>query len=493
MIYDVPVNEQFDPGYYGSQVQKSMPVFSTTGKGPQGDKGDKGDKGNTGATGPQGPQGPKGEVGPQGLPGRDMVFSDLNDAQLARIYRHSAYAVNKSEDAYFITNLASMAVIPIPIADFEDSFDLLFVDVEGLDLAEGVDYTISGNAITLATPIIHIGTKVHFRALSYDLPEGDKTVENVIENYYDDYTYIANNIGDNDIKTNMIENDAITTAKIDDGAVTTSKLSNGAVSFDKLDNSVINAISLKQYEYTDMSMFERIGVLGDSFCSGSLYLAENDRHSNYQQSWGAQIARQHGIEFVPYAVGGWGSYNFLYNNSDNWRNYGSYKLQEDFSDPDKICGLYIICFGINDSNPANTFGDKTGGTEYIGNANDINPSDYTLNANSFWGNVSAICSMIKENAPDALIVLTTLARFGSSRYDDYSAEIPDIATANGVRYITLTDDPFFTSEYYTHKSLDHPTAPLYAGMARAISRLIQRDMVENWEYYQYFRGINNSL
>ena len=179
MIYDVPVNEQFDPGYYGSQVQKSMPVFSTTGKGPQGDKGDKGDKGDTGATGPQGPQGPKGENGPQGPSGKDLAFSNLTPKELDTIYKHSAYAVNKSEDAYFTTNLTSMFVIPIPIANFEDSFDLLFVDVEGLDLAEGVDYTISGDKIILTQPITHIGTKVHFRALSYDLPDGDKTISRV--------------------------------------------------------------------------------------------------------------------------------------------------------------------------------------------------------------------------------------------------------------------------------------------------------------------------
>lgn len=245
------------------------------------------------------------------------------------------------------------------------------------------------------------------------------------------------------------------------------------------------------HEYTDMSMYERVGVIGDSYCSGSLYLSSTDKRSNYHLAWGAQLARQHGIEFVPYAVGGWGTWNFLNANGSEYNHYGAGALLQDVQNPDKVCGLYIISLGINDSNPSKTFGDKTGGPSYIGSEDDIDPDDYALNANSYWGNLSHIISLIKEHAPDALIVITTLARFGTSRYDDYSAEVPKIAEANDVSYITLTEDGFFTSDYFTHLSYDHPTAQLYAGMARAISRLIQQDMVSNWQYYQYYRGINN--
>lgn len=244
-------------------------------------------------------------------------------------------------------------------------------------------------------------------------------------------------------------------------------------------------------DFTDVSMYQRIGVLGDSYCTGSLYLASDDKRSNYNLAWGAQLGRQHGIGFVPYAVGGWGAWNFLNADGESYNTYGAGRFLQDVQDPDKVCGLYVIAYGINDSNPSKTFGGKTGGPTYIGSSEDIDDEDWRNNANSYWGNMSKIISMIKENAPDALIVLTTLARFGTSRYDDYSAEIPAIAAYNNVRYIDLLEDPFFTSDYFTHLSYDHPTAQLYAGMARAISRLIQRDMVANWQYYQYFRGINN--
>lgn len=244
-------------------------------------------------------------------------------------------------------------------------------------------------------------------------------------------------------------------------------------------------------EYTDASMFQRIGVLGDSYCSGALYFDERDRATYYEMSWPSNLGRQSGIEPVRYSVGGWSTYNFLYNDNDNWYNYGSYKLIEDFSDPDRICGLYVIMFGINDSYSGATWGDRQGGTEYIGSSADVDVSDYENNANSYWGNLSKIISTIKAGAPDAKIVITTLARFGTSRYDEYSAVVPDIAAFNGVPYITLTDDEFFRSDFYTHMLEGHPTAQLHAGMGKAMGRLLSKCIVENWEYFQTYRGINN--
>jgi lysophospholipase L1-like esterase len=249
--------------------------------------------------------------------------------------------------------------------------------------------------------------------------------------------------------------------------------------------------NLPTTEYTDASMFTRIGVLGDSYCSGALYFTASDRATYYEQSWPSNLGRQHGVDVVRYSVGGWGTYNFLYNDNDNWLNYGSHKLIEDFSDPQRICGLYIIAFGINDSYSAATYGDRSGGTEYIGSSADVDTEDYPNNANSYWGNMSKIISTIKAGAPDAKIVLSTLARFGTSRYDEYSAAIPEIAAFNGVPYITLTDDDFFNSDFYTHLLEGHPTAQLYAGMAKAINRLLSKCIVENWEYFQTYRGINN--
>ena len=68
--------------------------------------------------------------------------------------------VSKTENTY-TTGSSSVSTIPIGINEYT-STDLLLVDINGLDLIQGTDYTISGTNIVLATPITTSGTKVHF-------------------------------------------------------------------------------------------------------------------------------------------------------------------------------------------------------------------------------------------------------------------------------------------------------------------------------------------
>lgn len=152
----------------------NVPVISPVGNGPKGDKGDKGDP---------------------------FTYRDFTKKQLDELSGKVASVGNKSEDAYFTTTLASTTTIPIPIADFDD-FDLLFVDVEGLDLAENVDYTIQGSNIVLAQPITHTGVKVHFRALSYEIPSGDKTIMNIMGRK--DYNTVAEMQADENLEAGDI-------------------------------------------------------------------------------------------------------------------------------------------------------------------------------------------------------------------------------------------------------------------------------------------------
>ena len=162
----VPWSQYFDKSAYGSAVQRSMPLFSTLGRGPQGDKGDKGDKGDRGPQGYQGPIGPKGEQGPQGVPGKNLVYKDLTDKQKQEIMYGIASLDNEVVTVRY-TTVADTRRIRIPI-DHLESFDLLLVDVNGLLLAEGYDYDRDGDDhIILRTPITNHPTEVTFRALRY--------------------------------------------------------------------------------------------------------------------------------------------------------------------------------------------------------------------------------------------------------------------------------------------------------------------------------------
>jgi len=163
------------PMAWGMEPDYRATVVSPMGNGPKGDQGD------IGPQGPQGPQGIKGDPGPQGpqgWPGRDLTFRDLTQDQLATIYRRVGYLFNKSADQDYQTVENPQTVIPIQIEGFDD-FDIIFVDVEGLDLREGVDYNIVDNTVVLTSPITHIGTNVHIRAIQIYVPEDEKHVVRV--------------------------------------------------------------------------------------------------------------------------------------------------------------------------------------------------------------------------------------------------------------------------------------------------------------------------
>lgn len=139
-------------------------------------------KGETGATGSQGPKGDTGDTGPQGPKGDKgdaFTYQDFTPQELADLKQDITVYYQKAESVYTTTG-ASETTIPIGIADFRAT-DILIVDVSGLNLILGSDYTISGTNIVLASPITHTGTVVHFIALrtvaavpqDYDNLKGD--------------------------------------------------------------------------------------------------------------------------------------------------------------------------------------------------------------------------------------------------------------------------------------------------------------------------------
>jgi exopolysaccharide biosynthesis protein len=180
-----PFNQHRADPIWNRDSDYLVPVVSSVGNGPKGDKGD------------------------------PLVFDDLTDEQMQKVLQDANYVGNKAEEATYITGSGTTSVIEIPIADF-DQFDMLFVDIEGLDLHEGADYDIVGNNIILNTPITHSGTKVHFKALSYTLIDGDKTIQNVMGHH--DYDTVATMKLDTDIELGAICHTLGFNAKGDKGA-----------------------------------------------------------------------------------------------------------------------------------------------------------------------------------------------------------------------------------------------------------------------------------
>lgn len=109
--------------------------------------------------------------GEQGEAGENGHFEDLTDEQKAELKTDLRAFYKKSEGVY--TTLGLTTMIEIPIDGFR-STDILSVDVNGLDLIGGRDYTVNGSYITLAEPITESGAIVHFVALrAAAVSEGD--------------------------------------------------------------------------------------------------------------------------------------------------------------------------------------------------------------------------------------------------------------------------------------------------------------------------------
>ena len=217
--------------------------------------------------------------------------------------------------------------------------------------------------------------------------------------------------------------------------------------------------------YTDVSLFSRIGVVGDSFACGELYFG-GTYHDNYAISWGQVLARKHGITCTNYSSGG------LHTRSWLTSSHGLPLLNNSPEDD-----LYLLVLGINDYYAL--------GRDYLGSIEDItdyeDPENY---GDTFYGNYGRIIEAIMTHAPHAKIVMVTI-NSQSELPVLFSNAIIEIATHYNIPYIVQHSDPFFESETYTDMAGSHPTAIGYSGMACAFERLIGRCMID---FHSYFRN-----
>lgn len=210
--------------------------------------------------------------------------------------------------------------------------------------------------------------------------------------------------------------------------------------------------------YADLSMFPKIGVIGDSYASGQIYYS-NTSKVNPNVSWPRMIARRKGIEATVFASPGLSTRSWLTDTN------GLALLNS--SDP---CDLYILALGINDYYHL--------GESYIGAAADMHTK-----ANTFYGNYAQIVEAVKAKAPSAKIVMLGVASTAETP-KKFNTAIEEIASYYGAVYKAQTDDEFFTSEFYTRHMVEgHPTAVMYSGMSCAIERLLNKCMVQHNTYF----------
>lgn len=243
--------------------------------------------------------------------------------------------------------------------------------------------------------------------------------------------------------------------------------------------------TLKEQDMFDISMFRTMTAIGDSWTAGSVYTPAGDfvgRDGN--ETWCANLARKFGIEMDNYGTGGWAAYDFIHGTASQ---LSLTALINDIT-TNGANAFYVIAFGINDSRSGHTMGGLPGGTTYVGSSADINTTDYTQNANSFWGCMSWIISALKEYAPNSKIALLTIMSSHTTVHDLYSEAIRDIAEYHDILCIDVAADEFVDSDQYTAGLFGgHPSYIMQTGLSKAIERQFSI-AASNTDYLYSFYG-----
>ena len=220
------------------------------------------------------------------------------------------------------------------------------------------------------------------------------------------------------------------------------------------------------YKKSDISMFESVGVIGDSYASGGMVI-DGEIVVSYGISWPQILKRKTGVNFVNYSFAGATCKTWISNSS-----YGLEKLKSD----DKR-DLYCICMGINDADRQET--------EPTGTIDDIK-DNYEENPDTFFGNMGKIISEIKLKSEKSKIILFTIPK-KQSQYVEYSGYIKQIAEKFGLPCADSLTDQFLSSDdYQNNMSGGHPLAVGYSGMANSMENLIENSMLDS--YFNDYTG-----
>lgn len=212
-----------------------------------------------------------------------------------------------------------------------------------------------------------------------------------------------------------------------------------------------------------ISMIESLGIIGDSYASGEIYNESTKKLVDYYAlSWGAVIGRMCGINVDIYSAGGLTSKTWL---TDS---YGLAKMNN--TTPNN---LYVVALGINDSSRLT-----------LGSIDDIESDS----KDTFYSYYGRIIRAIKNHAPNAIILLSTIALYGGN-HDIFSSAIRNIGEHYNLSVIDLANNSFFKSQFFSeNKIMYHPTALNYSAMGREYKKLIEQTLQKDISKYNQYMG-----
>lgn len=220
--------------------------------------------------------------------------------------------------------------------------------------------------------------------------------------------------------------------------------------------------TLEEIPYSYVSMYQRIGCIGDSWTAGSIYQTENVWAGTLNNlSWCKNAERFTGSQFIQYAKGGLSARTWL---TDI---HGRVALEN--TEP---CPLYIVNLGINDAT------EITDGVITLGQVDDFE-NEVT---GTFFYYYGAVIECIKAKAPDAKIILETILMRSEQQVNVANAII-EYASHYNIPYVDMYADAFYRSSSVILVG-GHPTAATHAGMAMANLRLFAKCIKDNPNYFK---------
>lgn len=220
--------------------------------------------------------------------------------------------------------------------------------------------------------------------------------------------------------------------------------------------------------YSSLAIFQKFGVIGDSYASGEI-VVDGNAHDYYYLSWGQIIARMCGNTCINFSQGGLTTKSWLIASN------GLPKLLKAEAQQ-----MYMICLGLNDHTRINE------GTYSIGTIDDLH-EDYSANPDTFYGNYGKIIGEVQNHAPNSKIIICTVTEGVLGDFSDVNPAIVAIAGHYNLPLIQLQDDDFFYSSFFRSSLVgSHPVAISYAGYAMGIMRLFSKCAMSYANYFKNF-------
>ena len=227
-----------------------------------------------------------------------------------------------------------------------------------------------------------------------------------------------------------------------------------------------NDVTPQSTLYASFTQFPKIGVIGDSYASGEIYIGDSGE-DYYNLSWLQCIARTCGIVGTNFSSGGL--------STRSWLTAPKGLSLVNSSDAQN---LYIFALGINDYYAL--------GEDYLGSPDDIK-EDYTTNPDTFYGNYAKIIEQVKIKAPNAKLLMLTTANTNAVPMK-FNNAIEYIANHYSIPFARQYEYKFFQSTYYKNMVGGHPTAMVYSGMAEAFKQIFSDVCIKYQDYFNDYVG-----